>query len=226
MKRINIILKILFLFILFDCVQDKKPDLSNEPYKIEKTIINDSISEYIIWDDSLTGNCYTICNKKDTLNNGKVSKSSSYLQYVFMNGSFIEKIKLFVNINGNYRINEIIKFNKTGDIDEKNSFYINAEVTADSIKLLLPGLVFNRTRIVSTKENTLDWTKWKNVDTLYSFKNHITLSRTELQNKTCILSGINYKEDSQGKVDETGMDFYFEINNLLIRDVKKTLLAK
>lgn len=226
MKKIKIIVIYLVACLAIQsCFHtDSNDSESNNEKHLKMTTdkLNDTTIEFSYWKDSLNANCFLV-SKLDTIERYTYTSSNEYRNYTYFNKKgIIYKIKQFVAFPNEIKLNEIIYLNDVGEISDEKSFYIKAEILNDSIKLTaFPTNYFNKIVVVVSDGNTFNKQKWVKTDTLKLLKKYIVLSKKYIGQK-CLLQAI--KTDKFG-ADESGKDYYFDFDNLICRDIKKSLIC-
>jgi hypothetical protein len=225
MKLIKTLL-LLLCGILFSChIENKKTSVEYFNTQVEK--INDSITDVINWTDSVNGTYFRLY-KKDTVSTATVTKKREYLQYKYPRSKLSnKKLKMFIKMGDEYKLNEIVYFDENDKIIEDESTYIVASIRSDSIKLSFPLRYFNRTQVVIGEESFIDIKNRTKAETLNSANDFIVIAKN-LTNNKCVLIGIKdsilQKNKKYSKV-ESSLNIFFDLNNLLRRDVNNSLLA-
>lgn len=191
-------------------------------HRVDMEKLNDSTIEYTNWVDTNHADIFLI-SKLDTIDRYTLSKDKGYFSYKYFNErAEVVKLKLYVKVAGRFKLNEIIFIDSQGQVIKDRSLYIQTEEKKDSLKLTVSN-EFNRTFIIAgdTTAADFDTDKWIKADTVKSPRNFVVVPK-ELGNRKCMLRAIIL--DKKGNV-EGGMDFYFDVNNLLCRDVRKALIC-
>lgn len=219
MKSIFVTL-IPFLLIFLACTDNNPHTLNYYKKTIEQ--LNDSVKEITEWEDSLKGKTF-IVQKNDTITILFFVKRDKYYSYSYRDAKGVPyKLKLFTWQKNDYRVNEIVYLNEDGSIDEENSSYIHAEVIKDSIKLNNPKPeVFSKLKVLIGDVDVFDRDQWQSPDTLSSNNSYLMIP-LKYSGKKCVLQTI--QTDSKGR-DLGGQDYYFDIENLIHRDIKNSLIG-
>lgn len=184
---------------------------------------NDSITTYTYWLNRNEAQVFQIGYKKDTVAFYQYEISDLYHNYTFFNtNGSIQKIKQYLEVNGKMRINELVEFDEKGTLIQRTANYITFDVNKDSIFLKSPdSLFFNKLRVLIGDKITFDRNKWAKIDTIISYRSYIAVP-LKYKGRKCVFQAI--KSDEFG-TDKNGQDFYFDIDNLMCRDIKKSLIC-
>lgn len=186
--------------------------------KITKENLNDSTIEHSYWVNNSSADCFLICYG-DTIDRYFYSENSGYFNYTHFNpNKSIYKIKQIISLRGEAFPNESLYFNEIGEIIEHESSYLKVDDYKDSVRISVnfSSKIFDKVRILISNNTDFNINKWSIVDTIETLKPYISLPK-DLGNRKCLLQVV--KMDSQGR-DESGKDFYFDVNNLICRDIK------
>jgi hypothetical protein len=203
---------------------DSKDSTFNNKYiKVTSDTLNESTIEFSYWKDKSNADCFLV-SKKDTIDRYEYTSRDEYRNYLYIDKKgAIYKLKQFVAFGNEFKLNEIVHFNDEGAVNNKTSFYLKTERLNDSVKIsAFPVDYFNKIRVLIGNEDSFNNQKWIKADTLQSLKNYIILS-VKYARRKCLLQAI--KTDELG-ADESGKDFYFDIDNLICREIKKTLVCQ
>lgn len=194
--------------------------------QFEKTTtekLNDSTTEYSFWINKSEAICYIVF-RQDTIERYRYLETSGYAHYSYFNkNGAIEEMQQMVFLDDETFPNESINFDTNGTIIDSESSYLKATTDKDSVRISLNSGFgyFNKIRVIISDNEKFNINSWKIIDTVETFNPCISLHKN-YESKKCKLQVI--KTDKNGK-DESGRDFYFDLKNLMCRDVKKSLLC-
>lgn len=201
-----------------DSISDNK---SKQSYEIER--IDDSTICYSYNVSNNEKDMIYVC-KADTIANVRFSETEMYENHVFYdkNKNKIKIKQCLKPIGIEERINnESVYFKDNGIIDTSDSRILFCEVIGDSIRIYADNKSFyNKTRILIGDTNVFDIWVWKNPIKFESKSSFLTIPNS-FKGKKCVFQRIS--TDKKGE-DESGYDIYFETENIICRDVTKSLV--
>jgi hypothetical protein len=162
-------------------------------------------------------------SKTDTTARIRYSENEYYSNYTFLDESGkILKIKQYLRPIGiKERINEIVIFGNEGTIDSLQSTLLRAELIGDSIQLHADNQKqFSLTRVLAG-EGPFDQFLWSTYSTFETHSSYITIPKS-IAGKHCVFQRV--ETDKNGK-DQEGYDIYFDLDNLLCRDITVSLIC-
>lgn len=185
---------------------------------------SDSITTFSYWINENEADVYQIGFNKDTVSQYKYKINKLYHNYTYYDkAGNIEKIYQYIKLKGNFRINESLKFSSNNEIVRDESDVIETKINENHIVILNHNKsIYNKLRVIAGDTLTFEREKWQNVDTLVSFTDSIVVPFS-YQNRCCIVQLIT--TDKAGN-DLSGRDFFFDVNTLKCRDIKKSLVCE
>ncbi|MFN7911777.1 MAG: hypothetical protein ACK5QC_08115 [Bacteroidota bacterium] len=184
----------------------------------------DSVTTFSYWINDNEADVYQIGFNKDTIKQYKYRISKYYHNYTFYNkAGGINKMYQYIKLGGNFRTNESIEFNSNNEIIREESDLIDYKVNPSHLTLFNHNKnIYNKIRILVGDTLTFEREKWLTADTLVSFADSIIVPYS-YGNRCCIVQLIT--TDKEGN-DKSGRDFFFDVNTLKCRDIRKSLVCE
>lgn len=219
-----VIFSLIGLISLFSCSSPttKVNSYNNQPPdKTEK--IDDSTVCYSFNLSDTEKDMIYVC-KGDTITKVRYNETEVYENHIFYDkAKNIIKINQYLKPIGiKERINEIIYFKDNRTIDSSDSRVLFCEIKGDSLRFHADNhSLFNKTRILIGDTNVFEKWDWKNPIKFETNSSYITIPNS-FKGKKCVFQRIT--TDKEGE-DKSGYDIYFETENIICRDIEKSLVC-